>query len=100
MMCIMNETPAAAPPLWQKDVFAVLKKRGIQPVAYAPDSGHSHTMREAQRSMPSSTDGRHRPRADTPEEVEETVDAALDSVFEAGERIDVLLGQKVIGRKQ
>jgi sulfopyruvate decarboxylase TPP-binding subunit len=39
-------------------------------------------------------------RADTSEEVEETDEAALDSVFEAGERVAVLLGQKLIGRKK
>lgn len=39
-------------------------------------------------------------RADDPEDVAETVEAALDSVFEAGERVAVLLGQKLIGRKK
>ncbi|WP_244943606.1 hypothetical protein [Streptomyces inhibens] len=34
------------------------------------------------------------------EGVEETVEAALDSVFEAGERVAVLLGQRLIGRKK
>ncbi|MDW6057303.1 phosphonopyruvate decarboxylase [Streptomyces sp. FXJ1.4098] len=176
----MNETPPApVPPSWQVDVFATLKKRGIQQIAYVPDAGHSHTIREAQRDpaihdvvltteeegvgvvtgawlggqravllMQSSGVGNcvnlfsllemcrfpfltlvtmrgeyaeFNPwqgpmgrttqqalelmgitvlRADTPEEVEETVEAALDSVFEAGERVAVLLGQKLIGRKK
>ena len=39
-------------------------------------------------------------RADAPEDVAETVEAALDSVFEAGDRVAVLLGQKLIGRKK
>ena len=39
-------------------------------------------------------------RVDDPEEVEETVSAAVDSVFLAGERVAVLLGQKMIGRKK
>ncbi|MEV4734910.1 phosphonopyruvate decarboxylase [Saccharopolyspora sp. NPDC049426] len=39
-------------------------------------------------------------RVDRPEEVEDAVEAALDSVFEAGERVAVLLGQKLIGRKK
>jgi sulfopyruvate decarboxylase alpha subunit len=39
-------------------------------------------------------------RVDDPGEVEETVSAAADSVFLAGERVAVLLGQKMIGRKK
>ncbi|QUH06223.1 phosphonopyruvate decarboxylase [Saccharopolyspora erythraea] len=39
-------------------------------------------------------------RADDPGDVEDTVEAALDSAFEAGERVAVLLGQKLIGRKK
>ncbi|WP_405593636.1 phosphonopyruvate decarboxylase [Streptomyces sp. NBC_01092] len=39
-------------------------------------------------------------RADSPDEVGETVEAALDSAFGAGERVAVLLGQKLIGRKK
>ncbi|MGW0580081.1 phosphonopyruvate decarboxylase, partial [Streptomyces sp. NPDC002920] len=39
-------------------------------------------------------------RADAPDEAGETVEAALDSVFGAGERVAVLLGQKLIGRKK
>jgi sulfopyruvate decarboxylase alpha subunit len=39
-------------------------------------------------------------RVDDPAEVEETVSAAVDSVFLAGERVAVLLGQKMIGRKK
>ncbi|WP_055558104.1 phosphonopyruvate decarboxylase [Streptomyces sp. NBRC 110028] len=39
-------------------------------------------------------------RADAPEDVGETVEAALESAFGAGERVAVLLGQKLIGRKK
>jgi sulfopyruvate decarboxylase alpha subunit len=39
-------------------------------------------------------------RVEDPAEVEETVSAAVDSVFLAGERVAVLLGQKLIGRKK
>ena len=39
-------------------------------------------------------------RADSADEVEEIVSAALDSAFEAGEQIAVLLSQKLIGRKK
>jgi sulfopyruvate decarboxylase alpha subunit len=39
-------------------------------------------------------------RVDEPDDVEETVSAAVDSVFLAGERVAVLLGQKMIGRKK
>jgi sulfopyruvate decarboxylase alpha subunit len=39
-------------------------------------------------------------RVDDPADVEETVSAAVDSVFLAGERVAVLLGQKMIGRKK
>ena len=174
----MSQTHAPAPS-WQEDVFTALKKRGVQQIAYVPDSGHSHTIREARRDpaihdvvltteeegvavvsgawlggqravllMQSSGVGNcvnmfsllqmaqfpfltlvtmrgeyaeFNPwqgpmgrttqqalelmgitvlRADDPEDVAETVEAALDSVFEAGERVAVLLGQKLIGRKK
>lgn len=39
-------------------------------------------------------------RADHPDEVAEVVSAAFDSVFLAGERVAVLLGQSLIGRKK
>jgi sulfopyruvate decarboxylase alpha subunit len=39
-------------------------------------------------------------RANTPEEVEELVGAALDAVFQGGQRVAVLLSQRLIGRKQ
>ena len=39
-------------------------------------------------------------RADRPEEVEDTVEAALESAFLAGESMAVLLSQRLIGRKQ
>ena len=39
-------------------------------------------------------------RVDDPDDVEDTVSAALDSAFDANERVAVLLGQKLIGRKK
>lgn len=39
-------------------------------------------------------------RADDPEQVGEIVSAAFDAVFEAGERVAVLLSQSLIGRKK
>lgn len=179
MMGGMNETPVPVPPSWQEDVFAALKNRGIQQIAYVPDTGHSHVIDEARRDpgihdvvltteeegvaavsgawlggqravllMQSSGVGNcvnmfsllemgrfpfltlvtmrgeyaeFNPwqgpmgrttrqalelmgvtvlRADSPDEVGDTVEAALDSVFGAGERVAVLLGQKLIGRKK
>jgi sulfopyruvate decarboxylase alpha subunit len=44
--------------------------------------------------------GIHVLRADTPEEVEDAVEAAVHSAFVANQRVAVLLGQKLIGRKQ
>ena len=168
-----------APPSWQQAVFGVLKKGGIAQVAYVPDAGHAHVIREARRDpairdvvltteeegvalvsgawlggqravllMQSSGVGNcvnmfslpgacrlpflalvtmrgefaeFNPwqgpmsratrsafesmgitvlRADDPAEVEEVVGAALDMAFEAGERVAVLLGQRLIGRKK
>jgi sulfopyruvate decarboxylase TPP-binding subunit len=124
----MTQTHAPVP-AWQEAVFTALKKRGVQQIAYVPDSGHSHVIREAQRG-PAIHDvvltteeegvavvsgvwlGGQRAvqalelmgitvvRADAPEGVEDTAEAALDSVFESGERVAVLLGQKLIGRKK
>jgi sulfopyruvate decarboxylase TPP-binding subunit len=39
-------------------------------------------------------------RIDEPEQVEDVVGAALVAAFEANERVAVLLGQKLIGRKK
>ena len=39
-------------------------------------------------------------RVDDPEQVEATISAAADSVYLAGERVAVLLGQQMIGRKK
>lgn len=39
-------------------------------------------------------------RVDEPADVEEVVSAALDAAFEANDRVAVLLGQKLIGRKK
>jgi sulfopyruvate decarboxylase alpha subunit len=43
--------------------------------------------------------GIHVLRASDPEKVEEIVSAGFDAAFEAGERVAVLLGQNLIGRK-
>jgi sulfopyruvate decarboxylase alpha subunit len=171
-----KKTPA---PLWQEAIVTALKTSGVEQVAYVPDAGHSHVIREAQQDpsiqdvvltteeegvavvsgawlggqrsvllMQSSGVGNcvnmfsllqmcHFPfvtlvtmrgeyaefnpwqgpmgratqqalelmgltvvRVDRPEEVEDVVEAALDSAFEAGQRVAVLLGQKLIGRKK
>src|SRR5689334_48305 len=47
MMMAMSETATPAPP-WPEAIFQVLKKGGISQVAYVPDAGHSHVIREAQ----------------------------------------------------
>ena len=39
-------------------------------------------------------------RADHPDQVEDIVAAGFDAVFEAGEKVAVLLGQSLIGRKK
>lgn len=39
-------------------------------------------------------------RATAPDEVEELVSAGLDAAFQAGEKVAVLLGQNLIGRKK
>jgi sulfopyruvate decarboxylase alpha subunit len=39
-------------------------------------------------------------RVEEPDDVEDTVSAALDEVFEANQRVAVLLGQRLIGRKK
>ncbi|HEU5294248.1 MAG TPA: phosphonopyruvate decarboxylase [Burkholderiaceae bacterium] len=44
--------------------------------------------------------GIHVMRASHPEEVEPIVGAGLDAAFEGGDRVAVLLGQNLIGRKQ
>lgn len=44
--------------------------------------------------------GIHVMRASTPESVEEIVSAGFDAAFGAGEKVAVLLGQNVIGRKK
>jgi sulfopyruvate decarboxylase alpha subunit len=173
----MTEIPTA--PAWQETVFRVLKEGGVEQVAYVPDAGHAHVIREAQRDpgirdvvltteeegvalvsgawlggaravllMQSSgvgncvnmfslltacqfpfltlvtmrgeyaefnpwqgPMGRATQRAmelmgitvhrvDDPADVGDVVGAALDSAFVANERVAVLLGQKLIGRKK
>lgn len=44
--------------------------------------------------------GIHVMRASTPEEVEEIVSAGFHAAFGAGERVAVLLSQRLIGRKK
>jgi sulfopyruvate decarboxylase alpha subunit len=173
----MSETESGTS--WQEAVFRVLKKGHVAQIAYVPDAGHAHVIREAQRDpgirdivltteeegvalvcgawlggqravllMQSSgvgncvnmfslltacqfpfltlvtmrgeyaefnpwqgPMGRATQRAlelmgitvlrvDEAERVEDTVTAALDSAFGANERVAVLLGQRLIGRKK
>ncbi|SCU75306.1 Sulfopyruvate decarboxylase alpha subunit [Cupriavidus necator] len=42
-MTTNNSEPLA----WQEDIFQVLKQNGIRQVAYVPDAGHSHVIRQA-----------------------------------------------------
>jgi sulfopyruvate decarboxylase alpha subunit len=174
MMAGMSRTAA-----WQETVFEVLRKGGVEQLAYVPDAGHAHVIRQARRdpgirdvvltteeegvalacgawlggqravllmqssgvgncvnmlSLPQTCQfpllalvtmrgeyaefnpwqgamgratwqaleimGVTVHRVDDPDEVEDVVAAALDSAFEANERVAVLLGQKLIGRKQ
>ncbi len=44
--------------------------------------------------------GIHVMRVDQPDKVEEIVSAGLDAAFQAGEKVAVLLGQSLIGRKK
>lgn len=42
-MTTNNSEPLA----WQEDIFQVLKQNGVRQVAYVPDAGHSHVIRQA-----------------------------------------------------
>ncbi|CAM4323468.1 Phosphonopyruvate decarboxylase [Bordetella tumbae] len=174
----MNQASITAP-AWQEAIFNVLKKGGVQQIAYVPDAGHSHVIRSAiadpdiqdivltteeegvalasgawlggQRAvllMQSSGVGNcvnmfsllqaadfpfftlvtmrgeyaefnpwqgpmgratqaalelmgiHVLRVSRPEEAEEIVSAGFDAAFEAGDKVAVLLGQNLIGRKK
>ncbi|PRZ41248.1 sulfopyruvate decarboxylase alpha subunit [Antricoccus suffuscus] len=165
-------------PTWQRDVWGALRASGVQQVAYVPDAGHSHAIREAiadpevidvlltseqegigvvagawlggQRAvllmqssgvgncinMLSLLDSCRFPfltlvtmrgeyaefnpwqgpmgratedalklmgvtvlRVDHADEVTDTVSAAADAAYLAGERVAVLIGQRLIGRK-
>lgn len=165
-------------PTWQRDVWEALRASGVQQVAYVPDAGHSHAIREAiadpeiidvvltteqegvgvvagawlggQRAvllMQSSGAGNcinmlslleacrfpfltlvtmrgefaeFNPwqgpmgratedalklmgvsvvRVNTADDLTETISAAADSAYLAGERVAVLIGQRLIGRK-
>jgi hypothetical protein len=44
--------------------------------------------------------GIHVMRVDDPAEAEEIVSAGFDAAFQAGERVAVLLGQRLVGRKK
>jgi sulfopyruvate decarboxylase alpha subunit len=173
----MSQTETTPP--WQEALFRVLKKGSVAQLAYVPDAGHAHVIREARRDpavrdvvltteeegvalvsgawlggqravllMQSSGVGNcvnmfslltacqfpfltlvtmrgeyaeFNPwqgpmgrgvqpalelmgitvlRVDEPEQVEDVVGAALVSAFEANERVAVLLGQRLIGRKK
>jgi sulfopyruvate decarboxylase alpha subunit len=171
--------PARTPPVWQEQIFSILKQGGVRQVAYVPDAGHAHVIRRVhadpdmrpvvltteeegvatccgawlggQRSvllMQSSgvgncinmlsliqncrfpflalitmrgeyaefnpwqvpmaratqtvleSMGMNVMRANHPDEVADTVQAALDSAFDSGEPMAVLLSQRLIGRKK
>ena len=173
----MSQTENTPP--WQEALFRVLKNGNVAQLAYVPDAGHAHVIREARRDpaihdvvltteeegvalvsgawlggqravllMQSSGVGNcvnmfslltacqfpflalvtmrgeyaeFNPwqgpmgrgakaalelmgvgvlRVDEPEQVEDVVGAALVSAFEANERVAVLLGQRLIGRKK
>ena len=34
-----------SPPIWQDDIFSILKEGGVRQVAYVPDAGHAHVIR-------------------------------------------------------
>lgn len=170
----VNDTPA-----WQASIFKVLKAGGVRQIAYVPDAGHAHVIREAiadpdiedivltteeegvalaagawlggqravllmqssgvgncvnmfsllqsvdvpfftlvtmrgefaefnpwQGPMSRATQGVLELmgitvlRASSPAEVESIVSAGLDAAFEAGDKVAVLLGQNLIGRKK
>lgn len=170
---------ARTPPVWQEQIFSILKQGGVRQVAYVPDAGHAHVIRRVhadpdmrpvvltteeegvatccgawlggQRSvllMQSSgvgncinmlsliqncrfpflalitmrgeyaefnpwqvpmaratqtvleSMGMNVMRANHPDEVADTVQAALDSAFDSGEPMAVLLSQRLIGRKK
>src|SRR6476620_5254090 len=170
---------AEAPPKWQAAVFDVLKEGDVKQIAYVPDAGHSHVIREAKKdpaikdvvltteeegvavvsgawlggeravllmqssgvgncvnmfslltsanfpffalvtmrgeyadfnpwqgAMGRATQGALELmgitvlRASDPSQVEEIVRAGFDAAFEAGDRVAVLLGQNLIGRKK
>lgn len=170
---------AAQPPAWQDDIFSILKRGKVRQVAYVPDAGHAHVIRQVHadpemRAVVLTTEeegvatccgawlggersvllmqssgvgncinmlsliqncrfpfltlvtmrgefaefnpwqvpmsratqtvleamGLNVLRVDRPEDVGETVQAALDSAFESGEPMAVLLSQRLIGRKQ
>jgi sulfopyruvate decarboxylase alpha subunit len=40
----MSHSPASTP-FWQEAVFNVLKKGGVNQIAYVPDAGHAHAIR-------------------------------------------------------
>ena len=174
----MDRTPADGP-VWQQDIFKVLKEGNVRQIAYVPDAGHSYVIRSAiadpeiedivltteeegvavvsgawlggqravllmqssgvgncvnmfsllssanlpfftlvtmrgeyadfnpwQGPMGRATQGALELmgitvlRASDPQQVEEIVRAGFDAAFEAGERVAVLLGQNLIGRKK
>ena len=38
-------TANASPPVWQEEVFSILKEGGVRQGAYVPDAGHAHVIR-------------------------------------------------------
>lgn len=170
---------APKPHAWQEEIFSILKQGGVKQVAYVPDAGHAHVIRQVHadpkmRAVVLTTEeegvatccgawlggersallmqssgvgncinmlsliqncrfpfltlitmrgefaefnpwqvpmaratqtvleamGVNVMRVDRADEVGDTVQAALDSAFESGEPMAVLLSQRLIGRKK
>jgi sulfopyruvate decarboxylase TPP-binding subunit len=75
--------------------FALVTMRG----EYAEFNGWQRPMGRATRGALELM-GIHVLRVSRPEEVEEIVGAGFDAAFQAGEKVAVLLGQRLIGRKK
>ncbi len=37
-------SPVVSAPLWQEEIFSILKNGGVRQVAYVPDAGHAHVI--------------------------------------------------------
>ena len=88
------------------NMFSLLQAAGFPFLALVTMRGEYAEFNPWQGPMGKATQGVlelmgiHVLRAHHPEEVEQIVSAGLDAAFEAGERVAVLLGQSLIGRKK